>query len=126
MSSRRCGCRSRSFKLFVVVAFLTLTLSGKGLLTAWEIAGVLARDIVAVIAAVSVWLLHRPMALPARAGGKAVTVFQLLTLVAFIIESPFVRPLAWATAVLAVYAIWDYARAAARLSRRAPAQNGGV
>src|SRR5690348_18023113 len=40
----------------------------------------------------------RPVALPARAGGKAVTVGQILTLVAFVVESPLVRPLAWATA----------------------------
>jgi CDP-diacylglycerol--glycerol-3-phosphate 3-phosphatidyltransferase/cardiolipin synthase len=111
-------------KLFVVAAFMTL--AGRGLLTWWEIAGVLARDIVAAVAALSVWLLGRPMALPARAGGKAVTICQLLTLVAFIAESPLVRPLAWATAGIAVYAIWDYGRAAARLSRGAPARNGGV
>src|SRR5712691_8782358 len=51
------------------------------------------------------------VALPARAGGKAVTVLQLLTLVAFIAESPLVRPLAWATAAIGLYAIWDYGRA---------------
>jgi hypothetical protein len=58
------------------------------------------------------------MALPARAGGKAVTVGQILTLAASIAESPLVRPLAWATAAVGLYAIWDYGRAAAR--SRAP------
>ena len=99
-------------KLFMVAAFLTV--ARRGLLEWWEIAGVLSRDIVAAVGAVAVWLLSRPVALPARAGGKAVTVCQLITLVAFIAESPLVRPLAWATSAIAVYAIWDYGRAAAR------------
>ena len=105
-------------KLFVAAAFLVV--ARHGLLEWWEIAGVLARDIVATIGAVVVWLTRRPVALPARAGGKAVTVCQLLTLVAFIAESPLVRPLAWATAAIAVYAIWDYGRAAARATQIAP------
>jgi hypothetical protein len=76
--------------------------------------GVVARDIVAALGYVGAWLWRRPTALPARAGGKAVTVLQLLTLVAFIARSPLVRPLAWATAAVGLYAIWDYGRAAAR------------
>jgi phosphatidylglycerophosphate synthase len=106
-------------KLFMLVAFLTV--AGHGLLRWWEIAGVLARDIMAAVGAVGVWLLRRPVALPARAGGKAVTICQLLTLTAFIAESVLVRPLAWATAAIAVYAIWDYGRTAARVSQRATA-----
>ena len=96
-------------KLFRASAFLTLWRSG--LLLWWEIAGVLLRDIVAVGGALTVWIRHRPVALPARAGGKAVTVGQVLTLVAFVAESPLVRPLAWATAAVSVYALWDYGRA---------------
>jgi len=111
-------------KLFMVAAFLTV--AERGLLTWWEMLGVLARDIVAGIAALTVWLQGRPTALPARAGGKAVTILQLLTLTAFIMESPLVRPLAWATAAIAVYAIWDYSRVAARGSRDAPARDGGA
>ncbi|HXV90946.1 MAG TPA: CDP-alcohol phosphatidyltransferase family protein [Gemmatimonadales bacterium] len=99
-------------KLFMLAAFLTV--ARHGLLTWWEILLVLSRDIVAGLGALGVWLLERPVALPARAGGKAVTVCQLLTLVAYIAESPLVRPLAWATSAIAVYAIWDYGRAAAR------------
>ena len=102
-------------KIFMVAAFLTVI--ERGLLAWWEIVGVLARDIVATIGSIGVWLLRRPVALPARAGGKAVTVCQLLTLTAFIGESPLVRPLAWATAAIAVYAIWDYGRAAARATQ---------
>jgi len=100
-------------KLFMGAAFLAV--ASHGLLTWWEILLVLARDIVAAVGTIAVWLLERPVALPARAGGKAVTVCQLLTLVAFIAESPLVRPLAWATAAIAVYAIWDYGRAASRV-----------
>jgi len=96
-------------KLFMASAFLTLWRSG--LLLGWEIAGVLLRDIVAVVGALTVWIRRRPVALPARAGGKAVTVGQMLTLVAFVAESPLVRPLAWATAAVSVYALWDYGRA---------------
>ena len=58
-----------------------------------------------------------PMAIPARLGGKAVTVAQLLTLVAFLTDSPLLRPLAWATGAIALYAIWDYSQAAARAKR---------
>jgi phosphatidylglycerophosphate synthase len=99
-------------KAFMAVAFLTV--ARRGLLEWYELIGVLLRDVVAVLGFLATWLLRRPVALPARAGGKAVTIAQLLTLVAAIAESPHVRPLAWATAAIAVYAIWDYGRTAAR------------
>jgi CDP-diacylglycerol--glycerol-3-phosphate 3-phosphatidyltransferase/cardiolipin synthase len=96
-------------KVFMASAFLTVWRSG--LLMWWEIAGVLSRDLLAVAGGLAVWIRRRPAALPARAGGKAVTVGQALTLVAFVLESPLVRPLAWATAAVSVYALWDYGRA---------------
>src|SRR5438093_3617656 len=99
-------------KIFVASAFLTVW--RRGSLEGYELAGVLLRDIVAVAAFLGTWLLRRPVALPARAGGKAVTIAQLLTLAAAILDSPLVRPLAWATAAIAVYAIWDYGRVATR------------
>ena len=95
-----------------------LTVAGRGLLHPIEILGVLTRDLVAVLGFLGTWALQRPVALPARAGGKAVTVGQVLTLVAAIAGSPLVRPLAWATAAIGLYAIWDYGRAAAHA--RAP------
>lgn len=101
-------------KLFMAVAFLTVARSG--LLHPAEIAAVLGRDIVAALGYVGAWLWRRPMVLPARAGGKAVTVLQLLTLVACIVRSPYVQPIAWATAAVGLYAIWDYGRAAARVN----------
>src|SRR5256886_16721627 len=64
------------------------------------------------------------MTLPARAGGKAVTVLQLLTLVACIVRSPHVRSIAWATTAVGLHAIWDYGRAAARGTRSADRGTG--
>lgn len=103
-------------KTFMAVAFVTV--ASRGMLEWYELVGVLLRDILAVLGFVGTWLSGRPVALPARAGGKAVTVAQLLTLVVFIAESPLVRPLAWGTAAIAVYATWDYGRHAARVARR--------
>jgi len=111
-------------KLFMAAAFLTVARSGR--LHPLEIVGVLARDIVAALAFLGVWIGRRPATLPARAGGKAVTVCQLLTLVAFIADSPFVRPLAWATAAIGLYAIWDYSRAATRAGRSVTPEAAGA
>jgi len=46
--------------------------------------------------------------------------------VAAIAQSPLVRPLAWATAAIGLYAIWDYGRAAARAGPQAPGGAGGA
>ena len=104
-------------KVFMAVAFVTI--ARRGLLSWYELVGVLLRDILAVLAFLATWLLHRPVALPARAGGKAVTIMQLLTLVAAIADWTYTRNLAWATAAIAVYAIWDYGRTARRSARAA-------
>jgi phosphatidylglycerophosphate synthase len=95
-------------KLFMGVGFWVVWHSGA--LHPLEVAGVLLRDIVAFVAYVTTVVRGRPTTLPARAGGKAVTVAQVLTLIAFLAESDLVRPLAWATAGVSVYAIWDYTR----------------
>jgi len=97
-------------KLFMAVAFGTVFAAGG--LTWYELLGVLARDLAATVAFVVTAVRGHPSAIPARAGGKAVTFLQLLTLVAFSVGSPLLRPLAWATAAVALYAIWDYTRAA--------------
>jgi CDP-diacylglycerol--glycerol-3-phosphate 3-phosphatidyltransferase/cardiolipin synthase len=101
-------------KAFMAAAFLTL--ASRGLLAWYELVGVLLRDILAVLGFAGTWVLRRPVALPARAGGKAVTVAQLLTLAALIVASPLGQPLAWATTAIAVYATWDYGRAATRVA----------
>jgi len=95
----------------MAAAFGVVAFSGR--LDWYEIAGVLARDAVATIAFAVTAVSGRPSAIPARLGGKAVTVCQMLTLIAFVLGSPLLRPLAWATGAIALYAIWDYSRAAA-------------
>ena len=102
-------------KLFMLAAFVVVAVSGT--LTWYEIAGVLLRDLVATVAFVVTLVSGRAMAIPARLGGKAVTVAQVLTLVAFLTDSPLLRPLAWATAAVGLYAIWDYNAAAPRAKR---------
>lgn len=97
-------------KLFMAVAFVVVLQSK--LLTPVEIIGVVLRDLVAGVAFFGTVILGRPTTLPARAGGKAVTVCQLLTLLAFLAGSDLLRPLAWATAAISVYAVADYSRAA--------------
>ncbi|MGQ0702800.1 MAG: CDP-alcohol phosphatidyltransferase family protein [Gemmatimonadales bacterium] len=97
-------------KVFVVTAFGVVLAEGG--LTALEVLGVLARDLTAAVAFLITVMLRKPATIPARLGGKAVTVGQLLTLFAFLLGSPLLRPLAWATAAMALYAIWDYSRAA--------------
>jgi len=102
-------------KLFMACAFGVVLVSGA--LSPLEILGVLARDVAAAIAFVATVLLRRPAAIPARLGGKAVTICQLLTIFAFLAGSALLRPLAWATAAVALYAIWDYQRVARRDQR---------
>jgi len=102
-------------KLFMAVAFGTVLVSGE--LAWWELVGVLARDITASVAFFVTTVRGHTSAIPARAGGKAVTFLQVMTLFAFVLNSPFLRPLAWVTAAVALYAIWDYTRAAAASAR---------
>jgi cardiolipin synthase (CMP-forming) len=102
-------------KLFMICAFGVVLASRA--LAPLEIVGVLVRDIAAAVAFVVTLVLRRPAAIPARLGGKAVTIGQLLTLLAFLAGSPLLRPLAWATAAVALYAIWDYQRVAPRAKR---------
>ena len=97
-------------KLFMACAFAVVLVSGA--LNALEIVGVLARDFATALAFLATALFSRPSALPARLGGKVVTIGQLLTLLAFLLGSDLLRPVAWATAAVALYAIWDYARVA--------------
>ena len=102
-------------KLFMVSAFGVVLYSGA--LAVYEVVGVLLRDIGAAIAFAVVTIRRNPASLPARAGGKAVTMCQTLTMVAFVLGSPLLRPLAWATAAVGLYAIWDYNRVADRTRR---------
>ena len=103
-------------KLFMAAAVGVVAFSGR--LEVYEIVGVLLRDIVATVAFAGTLLSHQPRAIPARSSGKAVTVAQILTLIAFLIESPYLRPIAWATTLIAIIAIWDYYRVAPRAQKR--------
>jgi cardiolipin synthase (CMP-forming) len=99
-------------KVFSLTAFAVLALSGA--LTPLEVLGVLLRDILTPFGYLASVVARRPFTPPARAGGKAVTVGQSLTLCAWLLGSPLLRPLAWATAAMALYALWDYGRLAVR------------
>ena len=103
-------------KLFMACAFGVVLLSGR--LQFYEIVAVLLRDIWATAAFLATIFTGRPTAIPARLGGKAVTVAQMLTLLAFIAGASILRPLAWATGAIALYAIWDYNRVARVEGRR--------
>jgi phosphatidylglycerophosphate synthase len=97
-------------KLFMAAAFVVVLTSGT--LSVVEVIGVVLRDLTAAATFLGTVLLRRPTAVPVRAGGKAVTVFQVLTLIAFAAESSLLRPLAWAAAAISIYAIVDYTIAA--------------
>jgi cardiolipin synthase len=102
-------------KFFMACAFAVVLAANA--LSPLEVLGVLARDLTAAIAFLVTLVLRRPASIPARLGGKAVTIGQLLTLLAFVLGSLLLRPLAWATAAAALYAIWDYIRVAAAQKR---------
>ena len=99
-------------KIFYLTAFGVLALSGA--LTPLEVAGVLLRDILTPLGYLASVIARRPFTTPARAGGKAVTVAQSLTLCAWLFDSQLLRPLAWATAAIGLYALADYGRLAVR------------
>ena len=99
-------------KIFMLSAFLTLVgTQAMGVLAIWELAAVLARDFAAIAAFVVTLVRRRPIALPARLAGKLVTTGQFLVLIALVMGWEIVRPLAWVTALMGVYAIVDYWRA---------------
>jgi CDP-diacylglycerol--glycerol-3-phosphate 3-phosphatidyltransferase/cardiolipin synthase len=95
-------------KLFMAAAFGVVLFSGA--LTWYEVVIVLIRDLVASVAVFITMGKGRGRSVPARLGGKAVTLLQLLTLLAFILGSPHLQPLAWATGAVSLYALWDYNR----------------
>jgi len=103
-------------KMFMAAAVGVVAFSGA--LEPYEIVGVLLRDIVATVAFAATFFSHQPRAIPARWSGKAVTVAQILTLVAFLVNSPYLKPIAWATTIIAVFSIVDYLLAAPRAQRR--------
>jgi phosphatidylglycerophosphate synthase len=93
-------------RLFMACAFGVVAFSG--MLRWYEVLGVLLRDIAASAAFFIAAGLGRPAAIPARAGGKAVTVAQVLTLLAWLVAPDYLHPMAWATTAVGLYAIFDY------------------
>ncbi len=102
-------------KLFTAAAFGVVAFSGA--LAWWEIVAVLSRDIAATLAFLITVLVKRPAAIPARVSGKLVTIGQLLVLLAFLVDSWLLRPIAWGTGAIAGYAILDYVVVARRQAR---------
>lgn len=102
-------------KIFMACAFAVVLIEQA--LAPLEVLGVLARDLTAAVAFIATVILRKPASIPARLGGKAVTIGQLLTLLAFVTGSLLLRPVAWATAAVALYAIWDYVRVASAQKR---------
>ena len=103
-------------KIFSLSAFSVLALSGA--LAPLEVLGVLLRDILTPVGYLASVVARRPFTTPARAGGKAVTVGQALTLAAWLLDSPLLRPMAWATAAMALYALADYGRLAVQYAQQ--------
>lgn len=103
-------------KLFAVAAFGVVAVSGQ--LAWYEIVAVLARDIAAVVAFTITVMSHRTRAISARAGGKIVTALQMATLLAFQLDSAALKPLAWITGAVSIFAVWDYYRVANRSASR--------
>lgn len=99
-------------KLFMVTAFFVVWRSGE--LTLIETFAAVLRDVLAALGFVVSWMLGRPTTVPARIGGKAVTVCQGLTLIAFLAGSELLRPLVWATGAISLYAVVDYGNVAWR------------
>ena len=115
-------------KAFMVSAFLTLAGARVAhALSVPEIALLLLRDFAAIAAFVLLAARGRATVLPARMPGKLVTTGQFLTLGAILASLPFVRPLAWATIAVGLYAVYDYGREALRVDRedRQAATPGG-
>lgn len=99
-------------KVFTISAFAVVF--ARGALTWWEVAALLSRDVTATLAFLATLLLRRPSAIAARIPGKLVTIGQLLTLLAFLLDSSLLRPVAWVTGAIAIVAIWDYVGVAIR------------
>ncbi len=95
-------------KLFMAAAFGVVLFSGA--LRWYEVVLALLRDIVATMAVAIGAAGGGARTVPARIGGKIVTVLQLIALLAFLLEWPVLGPLAWMIGGASVYALLDYNR----------------
>lgn len=99
-------------KLFVLIALIAFAVRGD--VSPGALLVLLARDIFTTAAFIALTLLHWKIEFRARASGKAVTVLQLAALFALVFWQAALQSLIWLTAVLSLYAIADYTRAALR------------
>lgn len=99
-------------KVFTLSAvFAVVATPGALILGAWEIAGLLLRDLGVVGGFVAThFIFRRRVTIPARVSGKCVTVLQFATLAAILLAWPAARWCAWAAAAASVWTIADYAR----------------
>lgn len=89
-------------KIFMATAFAVVL--WERWLPWYAVAAALLRDIIATAA----FLVAPRSMVAARPGGKLVTVLQFLTLLGSIFLQPWRVPLAWLTALVAVYALREY------------------
>jgi len=106
-------------KLFLVTAFLSLslisTLPQQYRIPAWVPILVLSRDLIIVLGWVLIVLVKGDLtAIPSRLG-KATTLFQMLTIVAFLLGLSMARPILWVAMVLTVLSGIGYLRRGNRL-----------
>ncbi|MBI4544878.1 MAG: CDP-alcohol phosphatidyltransferase family protein [Gemmatimonadetes bacterium] len=115
--ARRFGQRTRAGeildpladKVFVLVALASFARSG--VLQIWELLVLLARDLFAAAASISVLLGRLPVRLRARWGGKIVTGLQILAVLVLMARPQWIEAVVLVTGVAGLYAIGDYIRA---------------
>lgn len=106
-------------KLFLVTAFLSLSLISslppQYRLPAWVPILVFSRDLIIVLGWVLIVLIKGDLtAIPSRLG-KATTLFQMLTIVAFLLEWRLAQPILWVAMALTVLSGIGYLRRGNRL-----------
>jgi phosphatidylglycerophosphate synthase len=107
-------------KIFALTTLATLAFEGR--LRVWEAVLLLLRDIATIAGFAIAAAARLPVRFRARFSGKVVTVLQVFTIFALTLGLP-ARILVLLCAAAGLYAIADYARAAATSLRR-PAQAG--
>jgi CDP-diacylglycerol--glycerol-3-phosphate 3-phosphatidyltransferase len=121
--ARRFGRRSRAGelvdpitdKVFVLAVLGSFVRSGAVAL--WELAVLLARDIVTVLAFVIAKALRLPVRFRARFSGKVVTTLQIATVLVMTVYAPLTRTAVLVTGAASLVAIADYLRFGRRALR---------
>jgi phosphatidylglycerophosphate synthase len=95
-------------KTFVLVAISTFLIGGE--LSTLEYFTVLLRDFATAIGFIVAYLLRGldPKNFKARLSGKVVTILQLASVLALVLQSHLLRPLIWLVGAASVWAIVDY------------------